>query len=67
MITLTNSHGKWDDYDITFMITVIIKQGRFKCIECTYKSDELYDVSTSYMKILKYDPFWHQIENVYHV
>jgi hypothetical protein len=25
-----NSHGKWGDYDITFMITMIIKQGDSK-------------------------------------
>jgi hypothetical protein len=24
-ITLTNSYGKWDDYDITFTITMIVK------------------------------------------
>jgi hypothetical protein len=31
-ITLTNFHGKWDDSDIAFMITMIIKQGKLKCI-----------------------------------
>ncbi len=54
------SHGKWDECDITFMIIVIIKvkHGRFKCIKCMNKGDELYDVSTCCTKFLKYDPFW---------
>ncbi len=51
------SHGRWDDYDIAFMVTMIIKQGRFKCIECMNNNDKLYDVPTYNMKILKYDPF----------
>jgi hypothetical protein len=51
------SHGRWDDYDIAFMDTMIIKQGRFKCIECMNNNDKLYDVPTYNMKILKYDPF----------
>ncbi len=55
-ITLTRSHGKWDDYDISFMITMIVKQGRVKCIKCTNKADELYDVPNYCMKFLKYDP-----------
>jgi hypothetical protein len=46
-----------DDYDIAFMIMMAIKQRIFKCIECTNKGDELRDVSTQYMKFLKYDPF----------
>jgi hypothetical protein len=28
------SHGRWDDCDIIFMITMIVKQRKFKCIEC---------------------------------
>jgi hypothetical protein len=24
------SYGRWDDYDITYMVVVIVKQGRFK-------------------------------------
>ncbi len=56
-ITLMGSHGKWDDCDITFIITMIIKQRRIKCIECTNKKDELYDVPIYCMKFLKYDPF----------
>jgi hypothetical protein len=58
-ITLTISYGKWDDYDITFMITMTIKYERLKCIECINKEDELYDVFTCYMKFLKNDPSWH--------
>jgi hypothetical protein len=49
-----SSHGKWDDYDITFMIIMILEQKRLKCIECTNKGDELYDVCTWCMKFLKY-------------
>jgi len=49
------------------MITVIVKQGRLKCIKCTCKSDKLYDVSTHYNKVFKYDPFWHQIKGICHV
>jgi hypothetical protein len=66
-ITLTRSHGKWDDCDISFIITIIIKQGKVKCIKCTNKEDELYNVPTYYMKFLKYDPSWHLIEGVCHV
>jgi hypothetical protein len=33
-------------YDIAFLIMMVVKQGRFKCIECMNKSDELHDVST---------------------
>jgi hypothetical protein len=51
------SHNKWDHYDIAFMIMVIIKQGRLKCIDCMNKGDELFDVSTYCMKLLKYDSF----------
>jgi hypothetical protein len=29
-ITLTSSHGRWDDYDIAFMIAITIKHGRLK-------------------------------------
>jgi hypothetical protein len=50
---LDEFHGRWDAYDITFMITMIVKQGKFKY---TNKGDELYDVPTCCMKILKYDP-----------
>jgi hypothetical protein len=42
------------------MVTVTIKQGKFK-------GGKLYDVSTCCMKFLKYDPFEHQIENIHHV
>ncbi len=38
-ITLTKPHDKWDDYDITFTITMIVKQEKLKCIECTNKRD----------------------------
>jgi len=55
-ITLTNPHDRWDDCDITFMIMMIVKQRRFKCIECMNKNDELYDVPTCCTKFLKYDP-----------
>jgi hypothetical protein len=44
-------------YDITFTITMVVKQGKLKCIECMNKSDEFHDVSTCYTKFLKYDPF----------
>jgi hypothetical protein len=47
------SHGKGDDYDITFMIMVIIKQGKLKCIECMNKDDELHDVPTSSTKFFE--------------
>jgi len=61
-VTLTSR--KWDDYDITFIITMTIKQKRFEYIECTNKGDELYDAPTCYMKFFKYDPFWHWIEGI---
>jgi hypothetical protein len=57
MITFMGSHGKWDDYDISFTITVTIKHGRFKRIEHMNKRHELYDVSTCNTFFLKYDPF----------
>jgi len=50
-------HGRLDDYDIIFIITMIVKQRIFKCIECMNKMNELYDVPTYYTKFLKYDPF----------
>jgi hypothetical protein len=56
-ITLIGFHGIWDDYDIAFMVIVSIKQGRLKCIKCMNKKDELYDVLSCSMKILKFDPF----------
>jgi len=44
---LNGSHGIRDDYDIiTFMIPMVVKQRRFKCIECTNKKNELHDLST---------------------
>jgi hypothetical protein len=46
---------------------VNVQQGRLKCIECTNKRDELYDVSTYSTKFLKYDPFLHRIENIGHI
>jgi hypothetical protein len=49
------SHGRWDDYDVTFTIMIIIKHRIFKCIECTNNGDEMYDVSICYRKFLKYD------------
>jgi hypothetical protein len=49
------SHGKWNAHDFAFTITVIIKQGKLKCIKYTNKRDELYDVPTYYKKFLKYD------------
>ncbi len=52
-ITLMGFHGKRDDYDIVFTIMMIVKQKRFKCMN---KGDELHDVSTYCMKLLKYDP-----------
>jgi hypothetical protein len=55
-ITLIRPHGKWDDYDIGFMIIMIAKQGKVKCIKCMNKGDELYDVPTYCMKFFKYDP-----------
>jgi hypothetical protein len=56
-ITLTSPHGRWDDYDITFTITMTIKQRSFEYIECKNKKDELYDVLSCCTKFLKYDPF----------
>jgi hypothetical protein len=58
-ITLTNSHGKWDDHDIAIMVMVIVKQGKFKCIKWMNKGDKLYDVPTYYTRFLKYDRFLH--------
>jgi hypothetical protein len=55
-INLTSSHGKLDDCDITFIITMIIKQRKIECIKGMNKKDELYDIVTYYMKFLKYDP-----------
>jgi hypothetical protein len=49
------SHDRWDDYDIAFMVTMIIKQRKIKCIECMNNKDKLYDVPIYSMKILKYD------------
>jgi hypothetical protein len=60
-------YGVWDDHDIAIMVIITIKQRIFKCIKCTNKRDELYDVPTYSKKFLKYDPFWHQIENICHV
>jgi len=31
------------------------------------QKNELHDVSTCYMKFLKYDLSWHEIENICHV
>jgi hypothetical protein len=56
MINLTSPHGISDDCDITFMITMIVKQRKLECIEYMNKRDELYDVPTFYTKFLKYDP-----------
>jgi hypothetical protein len=55
-ITLTSFHGIWDDYDIAFMIIMTMKQGRLKCMN---QKNELYDVPSCRMKILKFDPSWH--------
>jgi hypothetical protein len=57
-------HGRWDVYDIVIMVIVIIKQGRFKCMN---KRDKLYDVPTFYTIFLKYDPSWHWIKGIHHV
>jgi hypothetical protein len=46
---------------------VTIKHGRLKCIECTNKRDELYDVSICCTKFLKCDPSLHIIENIGHI
>jgi hypothetical protein len=46
-ITLMSPHSRWDDCDITFTITMIVKQRIFKCIKCMNKGDELYDVPLS--------------------
>jgi hypothetical protein len=59
--------AKWDDHDITVMVMVTIKQGRFKCIECTNKGDEFYNVFAWCTKLLKYDSSWHQIEGIHHI
>jgi hypothetical protein len=58
-ITLANPHGRWDDCEITFTITMTIKQRKLEYIKCTNKENELYDVPTYYTKFLKYDSFWH--------
>jgi len=41
-----DSHGRWDDCDLAFMIMMIIKWGKFKCIKCVNKGDEFDDVPT---------------------
>jgi hypothetical protein len=46
---------------------MIIKQGRLKCITCTNKGDELYDVPIYYTKFLKYDYSSHRIEGIHHI
>jgi hypothetical protein len=56
-VTLVGSHGKKDDSDIALKIPMAIKQGKFKCIKCVKKGDELHDVFTCYMNFLKCDPF----------
>jgi hypothetical protein len=58
------SHGKRDDYDITFTIMMAIKHGRLKCIK---QGNELHDVSTYCLKFLKYDTSLHWIEGIRHV
>jgi hypothetical protein len=50
------SHGRWDDYENAFTITMTIKQKGLKCIECMNKEDELYDVSICCTKFLKIWP-----------
>jgi len=67
MITLMGSHGRWDDYDIAFTITMTIKHGKHKMHKCMNNGDKLYDVPTYCTKFLKYDPFWHQIESICHI
>jgi hypothetical protein len=47
-----------------FTITMIVKHGRFKCIECMNKGDKLHNVFTFYTKFLKYDLFWHWIKGI---
>ncbi len=49
------SNGRWNDCDVAFIITMIVKQRKLKCIECTNKRDELYDVPIYCTKFLKYD------------
>ncbi len=66
-VTLTGSHGRWDDCDFTFMITMTIKHEIFKCIKCKNKGDELYDVPTRCIIFLKYDSFGHQIGGICHI
>jgi len=66
MMTLAGSHGRWDDYDIVFMVMVVIK-GKFKSVECMNKWNELYDVPICCMKFLKYDLFRHRVEGIRYV
>jgi hypothetical protein len=49
-------HGIWDDYNIAFTIIMIVKQRKLKCIECTYKGDDLYDAAICCTKFFEYDP-----------
>jgi hypothetical protein len=56
-VTLVGSHGKKDDSVIALKIPMAVKQGKFECIKCMNKGDELHDVSTCSMKFLKCDPF----------
>jgi len=52
-ITLTGSHGKWDDCDITFMIYDDYKIGETQMHRMHKQRGELYDVPTCCMKVLK--------------
>jgi hypothetical protein len=53
-VTLVGSHGKNDDSHIALQISMVVKQGKFKCMN---KGDELHDVSTCCMKFLKCNLF----------
>jgi hypothetical protein len=45
------AYGRWDDYDIAFMVVVIVKQGSFKH-QMHEQKKKLYDVPTCYTKFL---------------
>jgi hypothetical protein len=67
MVPLLKDHLDEFIVNMAFMIMVIIKQEKVKCIECINKQNEMYNVSTCCTKFLKYDSFWHQIEGICHI
>jgi hypothetical protein len=42
-------------------------QGKFKCIKCECKGDELNNVIFCQMEFFKHDSSWHRVESVRHI